>query len=196
MWRDPRDQLGLPPPAIGFKPEYLPGPAPGSGEGFKNIPPSSLGGGGGGGGGGGLSAPPHYYPYGGENQIYPTPNKYETKASVLPYGTPESTPRYQKHYNTATPTSNTKGSKSLPNSPVKRPTASWTQRDNLDPNTGKYANNFPQSMKRAQSIPEADPNLLENSKKSAQDKKTKYHKGHVYQCVPDDPGRVEKETVL
>ncbi len=199
VWTDPREQAGLPPPPIGFKPEFLPGPEAlgaqphSSYNGFQEKPPAALGIAAaperGSDNSGAPSALPHYH-YQGDNQVYPTPNKYETTVSVLPYGTPENT-RYQRQNSTP----NTKGSKSLPNSPVKRPTSSaaWN-RDSTD-SVGKIPNNAMghQSMKRTQSIPETDPNLLD--KKSA-DKKTKYHKGHMYQCVPDDPRRVEKETVL
>ena len=147
IWKDPRDALMGPPPAIGLKPEYLPSLEPvcephGSHNGLKGTPGKS--------GAGGPSSLP--YPQG-DNQIYPVPNKYETKASVLPYGTPENS-RYQRHY---TSPANKKGSKSLPNSPVKRPlSSSWT-RDSIDPRSRL---NHPESqsmMKRAQSIPEADP---------------------------------------
>ena len=173
-----------PPPAIGFKPEFLPAPEPGcephsSHNGLKRTPTKT-----GVGGAGRQSSFSHPQ---GDNQIYPVPNKYETKASVLPYGTPENS-RYRRHY-TSPP--NRKGSKSLPNSPVKRPlSSSWT-RDSIDP--GARLNPDNQSMKRAQSIPEAEPSMID---RKIGDKKTKYHRGHMYQCVPDDPGRVEKETVL
>ena len=183
VWKDPRDALLGPPPAIGFRPEYLPAPEPrgephSSHNGLKGTPAK-----------GGLFGGPSSSPYPqGDNQIYPVPNKYETKVSVLPYGTPESS-RYQRHYTSA---ANKKGSKSLPNSPVKRPlSSSWT-RDPFD-SGAKQSQPGNQSMKRAQSIPEADPSMVD---RKTGDKKTKYHKGHMYQCVPDDPGRVEKETVL
>ena len=185
IWKDPRDAPLGPPPAIGFKPEYLPAHEAGgephsSYNGLKGTP---------GKGGGGILGGPSSSPYPqGDNQIYPVPNKYETKASVLPYGTPENS-RYQRHYSS---TQNKKGSKSLPNSPVKRPlSSSWT-RDPFD-SGGRLNQPGNQSMKRAQSIPEADPSMMD---RKTGDKKTKYHKGHMYQCVPDDPGRVEKETVL
>ena len=89
---------------------------------------------------------------------------------------------------------NKKGSKSLPNSPIKRHlnANNWPR---LDPpeyaEVAKY-NNGP--MKRAISFPNTrDDALLPQGKKG--DRKTRYHKGNMYVEIEDDVA-VEKETVL
>lgn len=101
-------------------------------------------------------------------------------------------PRDRDVHSSSKASSNKKGSKSLPSSPVKRlqHTNNWPRTDPPDYSESSKYNNGP--MKRATSFPNTrDDSLLH--KKS--DKKIRYHKGNMYIEIDDDVA-VEKETVL
>ncbi len=162
------------PPAIGFKPEFLSPPeveAQSSHNTYTGSQP-------------GHSSQPQY-----DNQVYPVLNTHETKASVLPYGTPENT-RYQTQ-----PLPNQRGSKSLPNSPVKKHLIGQRQESRDPGHTGPLGYQD-HGMEHTYSIPNNDSAAAIGLDRKSSDKKTRYHKGNMYMEVADDPAQVEKETVL